>query len=304
MPSPIRPEDCAIVVPSYARPEKVRACVEALLRLEGGPWPIVVADDGTPEPLEPLLSDLGPGLRVVRQPNGGPGAARNAGVRAAEGAELILFTDDDCRPRPDWARRLVAAQGGEPMRLVGGRIENALHDDVCASASQSLSSYLYEFYQSRSSDMNFFTTNNMCLRREDFLAVGGFDPRFRIASEDRDLSLRWKDAGGTLAFEPGAVVDHSHDMTFAAFLRQHAGYGRGARRLHLAMDERGDPRPKVERSSFYTGLLLHPLGRPGRRRLMQSVLMGLSQVAMVSGYAAAIREERRARRGSSGGPDE
>lgn len=296
MTASIRAEDCAIVVPSYGRPAKARACAEALLGLEGGEWPVIVVDDGTPEPLAPLLADLAPRVTVVRQDNAGPGAARNAGVRAAEGATRILFTDDDCRPRPDWALRLTAAQGGVAMRLVGGRVENALTRDVYASASQSLCTYLYEFYQSRGSDMNFFTTNNMCFRREDFLAVGGFDPSFRIASEDRDLSLRWKDAGGTLGYEADAVVDHAHDMTLAAFWRQHSGYGRGARRLHLAMDARGDARPKVERSGFYTGLLAHPLRRPGRRRLAQSFLMGLSQVAMVSGYAAALREERRAAR--------
>ena len=289
--------DCAIVVPSYGRPAKIRDCVRRLRTLEGGPWRIVVVDDGSPEPIAPLLE--GEGAEVIRQPNGGPGAARNAGVRAAEGARLILFTDDDCRPRPDWALALVRAQGGVPMRLVGGRVENALTEDVFASASQSLCTYLYEFYQSRGSAMDFFTTNNMCVRREDFLSVGGFDPTFRIASEDRDLSLRWKSAGGTLAYAPDAVIDHAHDLDLRSFWKQHASYGRGARRLHLAMDDRADPRPKVERMGFYLGLLAHPLRRPGRRRLAQSFLMGLSQVAMVSGYAAALREERR----GAGGPD-
>ena len=283
---------CAIVVPSYGRPEKIRECVRHLRALEGGPWRIVVVDDGSPEPIAPLLE--GEGAEVIRQSNGGPGTARNAGVRAAEGAELVLFTDDDCRPRPDWAAALVRAQGGVPMRLVGGRVENALEGDVFASASQSLCTYLYDYYQSQGSAMDFFTTNNMCLRRKDFLAVGGFDPSFRIASEDRDLSLRWKNAGGTLAFAQDAVIDHAHDLDLRSFWKQHASYGRGARRLHLAMDAREDPRPKVERAAFYLGLLAHPLRRPGRRRLTQSVLMGLSQVAMVSGYAAALRDERRA----------
>ena len=293
--SAIPPSGCAIVVPSYGRPAKVRDCVARLRTLDGGPWRIIVVDDGSPEPIAPLLK--GSGAEVICQANGGPGAARNAGVRAAEGARLILFTDDDCHPRPDWALALVRAQGGARMRLVGGRVENALTEDVYASASQSLCTYLYDYYQSRGSAMDFFTTNNMCVRREDFLAVGGFDPTFRIASEDRDLSLRWKSAGGTLTYAPDAVIDHAHDLDLRSFWRQHASYGRGARRLHLAMDERADPRPRIEQVGFYLGLLAHPLRRPGRRRLAQSALMGLSQVAMVSGYAAAMREERHGRRG-------
>ena len=297
MPDGLAAADCAIVVPSYGRPAKVRDCVRRLRALDGGPWRIIVVDDGSPEPIAPLLD--GEGAEVIRQGNGGPGAARNRGVRAAEGARLILFTDDDCRPRPDWALSLARAQGDTPMRLVGGRVENALEDDVFASASQSLCTYLYEFYQSRGSAMDFFTTNNMCVRREDFLAVGGFDPTFRVASKDRDLSLRWKSAGGTLAYAPDAVIDHAHDLDLRAFWKQHASYGRGARRLHLAMDARHDPRPKVERLGFYLGLLAHPLRRPGRRRVAQSVLMGLSQVAMVAGYAAALGAERRGTNGNA-----
>ncbi|MDB2408066.1 hypothetical protein N9W17_06095 [Jannaschia sp.] len=187
---------------------------------------------------------------------------------------------------------MVAAQGDTPQRLTGGRIVNGLTHDVYAAASQSLSTYLYEFYQARQSPMDFFTTNNLCLRRTDFLDLGGFDESFSIASEDRDFSLRWKDTGGVLTYTEDAVVDHFHDMTLPAFWRQHAGYGRGARRLHLALDMRGDDRPKVERLSFYLGLLAYPLTRPGRLRLVQSFLMGLSQVAMVAGYGAALRDEK------------
>ncbi|MDB2408067.1 glycosyltransferase [Jannaschia sp.] len=78
-------EACAIVVPSYRRPAKARACAESLMRLDGGAWPIIIVDDGSPEPLAPVLADLAPQVRVVRRANGGPGAARNTGAKAAEG---------------------------------------------------------------------------------------------------------------------------------------------------------------------------------------------------------------------------
>lgn len=231
-------------------------------------------------------------VRLVRQENGGPGAARNRGVEAAEGFDRVLFIDDDCFAEPDWAMRLIEAQADIPMRLVGGRIANALPRNPFSSASQSLSSYLYEFYQSSNSDMTFFTTNNMCCRREDFLAVGGFDSGFSIASEDRDLGLRWRAAGGELHYASEAVVGHAHDLALASFWRQHSNYGRGARHLHKSMDERRDPRPKLESISFYAGMLTHPLRHPGHNRLFQAMLIGLSQVAMVAGYISEIRDTK------------
>lgn len=285
-----------IVIPSYNRPTELAACLARLDALKGGPYPTIVVDDGSPEPLAPVCARAGPHVRCLRQENAGPGIARNAGVRAAE-TELICFIDDDCLARPDWARVLIAAQAGVARRVVGGRIVNSLEDNVYSSASQALSGFLYEYYLANGSEMTFFTTNNMCFRREDFLAMGGFSEAFPVASEDRDLSLRWKAWGGTLAYCDAAVVEHAHHLTLRGFWRQHASYGRGARDLHRAMDRREDPRPKLESVRFYTWMLLHPLRRPGRKRLAQSFLVGLSQVAMVAGYLGAIRQERSGARG-------
>ncbi|MFK7751113.1 MAG: glycosyltransferase family 2 protein [Sedimentitalea sp.] len=284
----------SIIVPTFNRPKQLRACLTSLAALEGGPYPTYIVDDGGQVALEPIVQDFGAHVHLVKRDNGGPGAARNTGVAACE-TELVCFTDDDCAPNPNWVQTLVKTQNGAPMRLVGGRIENALTQNVFSAASQSLSTYLYEYYQSDENPMSFFTTNNMCCRREDFLSIDGFDAAFRIASEDRDYSLRWKDAGGTMLYEPGALVMHSHDLSFASFWKQHRNYGRGARYLHRALDARKDARPKVEHAGFYTGLLTHPLKRSGHARLGQSFLMGLSQVAMVSGYYAEVRKERAGR---------
>lgn len=284
-------KNVTIIVPSYNRPSQLRSCLQSLSELTGGPYPTIVVDDGGSVDLDPVVAEHSDWVTLVRRENGGPGAARNTGVAACT-TELVCFTDDDCAPRADWVEQLVNTHAGEPMRLVGGRIDNALTKNVYSSASQSLSTYLYEFYQSDKNPMSFFTTNNMCCRRVDFLSIGGFDEEFRIASEDRDYSLRWKDAGGVMLYEHKAVVMHSHDLTFGSFWKQHRNYGKGARYLHRALDARNDARPKVEKAGFYTGLLLHPLTRDGHARLGQAVLMGLSQVAMVSGYYSEVRRER------------
>lgn len=286
--------DVTVIVPTYNRPHKLRQCLAALSRQEGGPYPVIIVDDGGDAELDFVETEFGPWAQLVRRQNGGPAAARNSGVAAAR-TELLCFTDDDCAPRPDWVRRMAMQQGGVQKRMVGGRVDNALTNDVCAEASQSMCSYLYEYFQSGGTSMAFFTTNSICCRRDDFLAIGGFDESFpRAASEDRDFGLRWRDAGGALVYDDLAVIDHYHNLSLRAFWRQHANYGRGARQLHLALDRRGDPRPKTEKLGFYIGLLLHPLRRGGRRPIVQSVLVGLSQVAMVAGYAEARREERRA----------
>ena len=281
-----------IVVPSYGRPESLRGCLAALAAQDEPDHEVVVVDDGSPEPLAPICADFA-SVRCVRQDNAGPAAARNHGAREARGS-FLAFTDDDCRPRPDWLTALRRAWGGDERRMVGGRVLNGLPRNPYASASQALCDYLYDYYGAESGAAPFFTTNNCGVSRAGFHGLGGFDESFPLAAaEDRDLGMRWREAGGELAFAPEAVVDHHHALTLRRFFRQHANYGHGARHLHRALDARGVAQPKVEPARFYAGLLLWPVRRRGIRGLGGSALMMLSQVAMVRGYARARAEERR-----------
>jgi GT2 family glycosyltransferase len=286
----------AVVVPAFDRPERLARCLEALMALEGPPPEIVVVDDGSPTDLGPVCARFGGRVRHVRQPNRGPAAARNAGVGATQ-AGFVAFTDDDCRPRPDWLLRLRAAHGGVRDRLVGGRVTNALDDNVYAAASQSLCDYLYSYFGAAAGEAPFFTSNNIACDRARFLEIGGFDESFPLAAaEDRDFGLRWRGAGGTLVYAPDAVVEHSHALDLRRFLRQHRNYGRGARHLHRQLDRRGDRRPKIEALGFYVGLLAHPLRKGGPRALTQAGLMALSQAAMVQGYVSEILAARQNRK--------
>ena len=56
---------------------------------------LIVVDDGSPEPVEALLTDVeDPRLRVIRVEHGGLSRARNAGIRAARGT-YVRFADAD-----------------------------------------------------------------------------------------------------------------------------------------------------------------------------------------------------------------
>ena len=282
----------AVIVPSYNRPAELGGCLSALVAMEADDFEVVVVDDGSAEPLQPVCAAFGPRVRCIRQANRGPAAARNAGVQATQ-AGFVAFTDDDCRPRPGWLGCLLAAHGGDPRRLVGGKVENALVDNAHAAASQALCDYLYDYFGADAGSAPFFTSNNMGCDREAFERIGGFDESFPLAAaEDRDFGLRWRAAGGSLAFAPDAVVDHRHALTFRRFWRQHANYGRGARHLHRVLERRGDKRPKLEALRFYVGLVGHPIRRHGLAAADQSVLMAVSQIAMVQGFVSQALAER------------
>lgn len=274
----------SIVIPSYNRPDRLGLCLAALAKLDGGPYEIVVVDDGSATPLAPVCAQFGSNVRCIRQENAGPAKARNTGAKAA-GGDFIAFTDDDCQPEPGWIMALVAAHGGDPSRLVGGRVDNILTDNIFAAASQSLCDYLYEYFGAEQGSSPFFTSNNMGCSRQRFLEIGGFDETFPLAAaEDREFGMRWRELGGELIYAPDAIMGHAHHLTLSRFWRQHANYGRGARHLHGVVDKRGTPRPKLESARFYFGLMSFPVRKGRRRGVSQAALLFLSQVAMTRGY--------------------
>lgn len=283
------PQRLTVVVPTFNRPEALKRLLQHLDRQVGGPFETIVVDDGGARPAEPVCAAFGDWVRCVRQPNQGPAAARNTGASAVDDG-LICFTDDDCRPSPDWARRLAEAQGGVAMRMVGGRVENALTGNPYAAASQSISNYLTRYYEHSASSLGFFPTNNVCIRAEDFRRLGGFDTAFPLAAgEDRDFCMRWRAAGGELVYCAGAVLGHAHDMNLRRFLRQQANYGRGARRLHRIIADRPVPGRRFEKLGFYAGLLAHPLRSGGLRGVWRAALVAFGQGAFFWGYLTAGR---------------
>lgn len=279
----------SIVIPTYNRPEQLAVCLQACARLDypRDRFEVIVVDDGGAIPLDPVVARFQGALtlKLLRQKNAGPAAARNTGVAEAIG-EFLAFTDDDCAPAPDWLRALAAKTTAFPGSAVGGRTVNALTDNLCSTASQALISYLNEYYNRVPQDARFFPSNNLAFPRDLFLAAGGFDSAYpRAAAEDRELCDRWLHQGLRMIYAPEAVVYHAHDLTFRTFLRQHFHYGRGAFCFHRIRAQRGQGRITVEPPTFYIKMLRYPFaGESGVRASIVMVLLGLAQLANATGF--------------------
>lgn len=98
------------IIPVFNRPLQVREAVASVVAQSWRPIEIIVVDDGstdtTPDVLVSLENEYRPLLRVLRQPNAGPGAARQCGVDASRG-EFVQYLDSDDVYLPDKTAKLV-----------------------------------------------------------------------------------------------------------------------------------------------------------------------------------------------------
>jgi GT2 family glycosyltransferase len=280
-----------VVVPTYNRPDELSRCLAALAAQDypRDRFEVLVADDGGALSPASVVEGFGDvlDLRLLRLTHGGPAHARNRAVEQARGA-LLAFTDDDCRPHPDWLRRLVAALDREPAALVGGRVANALVDNPFSSASQTVTDVVYAHYNARPEDARFFASNNLAIATVEYRRIGGFDERFVVlACEDRELCDRWLASGGRMLYAPDAVVSHAHALDLRSFVRQHFTYGRGAVHFHRIRAERGSGTMRDE-MSFHADLrnwLVRPFrGRTVRSGLVVAGLLVLWQGANALGF--------------------
>lgn len=237
--------DFSVVITTYNRPKALPVVLEALAQQEfpRDRFEVVVVDDGSDVAVQPIVDGFASRLQVqsLRQPNGGPAAGRNLGIRHAKG-RFIAFTDDDCAPTVNWLAALARAFDQHPGCMIGGRMVNGFGDVSCSEAAQTITDCVYRYYNRNQVDSRFFASNNMACPAAQLRRLGSFDAGFRIAAEDRNLCERWRQAGYRLVFAPDAVVTHFHRLDLRSFWKMYFAYGRGAARFHQVRSLTGSSR--------------------------------------------------------------
>jgi hypothetical protein len=203
----MRPE-ISVVIPVHARQESGEHALRSAMSQSGVGLEVIIVDDGSPTPfrLPPDLADDSH-IRLVRQPNGGPAAARNRGVAEARG-EWIAFLDSDDLWLPEkLSRQLAHARAG----IAGGW--PALTAVMCGftqveiATGQRRARIPMESWSPAdlAAGCWFGPGSTALIPRTAFDAIGPFDASLRRL-EDLDWFLRLALAGGGVATWPELAV--------------------------------------------------------------------------------------------------
>lgn len=118
----------SVIIPLYNKARFVRRALESVARQTLADFETIVVDDGSTDAGDKVAAEFcerDARFRFLRQPNAGPGAARNRGVREAR-APLVAFLDADDEWLPEYLEesvRLLDAAGPEAATVTSGYVE-------------------------------------------------------------------------------------------------------------------------------------------------------------------------------------
>jgi len=230
-------KDVTVVIPVRDRHAELARCLAGLGTGDGDSGPrVIVVDDASADPVAIAAIAARHGADVIHRPvNGGPGAARNAGLAAAS-TGLVAFLDSDCVPRPGWLAGLLPHFADPAVGAVAPRI--VPHEAGTGwlaryeGASSTLDMGARPSIVRPAARVSYVPGAALVVRRS--AAGPGFAERMFVG-EDVDFVWRMSAAGWRVRYEPAAVMGHDHRVRFRAWFSRRADYGTSAavlERLH------------------------------------------------------------------------
>jgi hypothetical protein len=209
----------SVIVPATNSPSTLVRCVDAIA--------------GADDPPEELI--------VVERPeDAGPAKARNLGARDATG-DVLVFVDSDVVVHRDAFNRIRAAFSSVPeLDAVFGSYDDAPEAPGAVSGFRNL--LHHDVHQGSPGPAATFWAGLGAIRRDVFLAVGGFDAaRFPHPSiEDVELGARLTRSGARIELDPSLLGTHLKVWTLADMVRTDFAR-RGIPWVSLVLEGRASP---------------------------------------------------------------
>lgn len=182
--------EISVIIPAYNRARTLRRALDSVLAQKGVNFEILLIDDGSTDETRLLAEEFAKKTHRFRyffQPNQGPSAARNLGIRESEGDYLAFLDSDD-----KWLPRKLTAQleffKQNPDYLICQTeeiwIRNGIRVNPMAKHKK-FDGFIFE----KCLPLSIVSPSCVMMKREFFARVGLFDESFP-ACEDYDLWLR------------------------------------------------------------------------------------------------------------------
>ena len=228
-----------VIVPVRDRADLLERCLAAL----GGDQPVIVVDDASLDAAAVAEVAARHGAKLIRREiNGGPAAARNAGLVEAT-SELVAFVDSDCEPSADWIERLAGHFADPVVAVVAPRITGRADQTTAGRYTEANGALDRGGRPGRvmpKAAVSFVPTAAVLARRQALVDVArsdaaldgclAFDESMQVG-EDVDLIWRLHEAGWRIRYDPSVLVAHHEPASWGELLARRYRYGTSAAAL-------------------------------------------------------------------------
>jgi glycosyltransferase involved in cell wall biosynthesis len=179
----------SVVIPCYNQARFLGDAIESVLAQTYPHLEVLVVDDGSADNTQ-LIATRYPGVRCVRQPNQGPAAARNAGIRHTTGGYLV-FLDADDRLMPGALEIGLQSLNRSPACALAIGHHQLIVSEGFPIPTAPPPVVEPDLYRQLLRGCFIPHPASLMFRRSVFDTVGGFDPSRHFAgAEDYELYLR------------------------------------------------------------------------------------------------------------------
>lgn len=197
----------AVVIATRNRADELLATLAHLTALPSRPV-VVVVDNGSTDGSARRVEEAFPGVRVVALGENLGAAARNIGVELVD-VPYVAFSDDDSWWAPEALSRAVDRFQAHPrVALIAARILVGEDERLDPTSADMIASPLSGSDGPPGPRLLGFLACGAVVRRDAFLAVGGFEPRLVIGGEEELLALDLAAAGHELRYVDEVVAHH------------------------------------------------------------------------------------------------
>ncbi len=206
----------SVIIPVYNGGLKFRQCLTSVKALCPSPIEVIVVGDGDTDGSSEFAEEIG--MAVARLPSpGGPARARNIGASRAKG-EIVFFVDADVTLPSDAIGQVASLfqQDSHLSALFGSYDDHPGEPSFLSQYRNLLHHYVHQHGREEAST---FWGACGAIRRNVFIAIGGFDDRYRKPSiEDIELGYRLRKAGHNIRLCKSLQVKHLKQWTVASML--------------------------------------------------------------------------------------
>jgi GT2 family glycosyltransferase len=195
----------AVVIPTHRRPVLLAACLRSVAGQTSLPAEVLVVDDvgdeHSREAVEEVSREEALEIRYVRGRTAGASASRNLGATLCRSPIIAFLDDDDCW-EPDFLASCVAVLDDDASADMVLTWIRCLRDGVTVELRSLREGLAPEAFVGVNPGV---TASNLCIRREAFESVDGFDETFP-GSQDLDLLVRLRSRGTHYRVVPSALL--------------------------------------------------------------------------------------------------